>query len=118
MKKEWIVQQGRWLAEWSEKNHFIQMVLFLVPALIGIAWILFPVMDHWNISYRSWHLACGIGIVFSGYGIGCWITEKIWGTKSPSFLSFIILGGFSVGCLVFLALGDFYWAFTRGYFLD
>ena len=106
------------LAGYSQKLHLIALSLVAAPTLIGIAWILFPILEARNLGYRVWHFSCLFGFIIAGFGIACWIVERLSGIRSSSWFTLPILACFGIAAMALRLFGDFYWAFTRGYFLN
>ena len=106
------------LATYSRKLHMIALCLVVVPTLIGLAWIFFPFLEGRNLGYRAWHFSCLLGFAMAGFGVTCWIAERLNGDRSPSLGALLLLTGFGIGAIALRFFGDFYWAFDRGFFLD
>ena len=106
------------LADCSRKFRWIVLCLVSVPAVIGWAWLLFPILEARNMGYPVWHFSCELGFLASGSGAACWIAERLSRGSSPSWIRFLMLVGFGTGAIALRFFGDFYWAFERGYFLD
>jgi hypothetical protein len=106
------------LAGYSRKLHLIALCLVAVPTLIGAAWAVFPVLEERNLGYHVWHFSCLLGFMIAGFGIACWIAERLSGIRSSSWIMLPILVCFGIAAMALRFFGDFYWAFDRGYFLD
>jgi len=109
---------AKYLAGYSRKSHLIALCLVAVPTVIGTAWAVFPIFEGQNLGYRIWHFSCLLGFMIAGFGIACWIAERLSGIRSPSWITLLILACFGVASMALRFFGDFYWAFNRGYFLD
>lgn len=106
------------LAGLSLKSHAIVLCIIAVPVLISVAWVAFPVLEARNFGYRFWHFSCHSGLLIAGFGIVCWIAEKVHAEKAPSWIALVFLCGVAVAAIALRFFGDFYWAFDRGHFLD
>ena len=106
------------LATFSRKSHLVVLCLVVVPILIGVAWIVFPFLEARNLGFRAWHFSCYLGFMVAGFGIVCWLAEKLYGGSSPSWFAVLILAGLGLGVVALRFYGAFYWAFDRGYFLN
>lgn len=106
------------LAAYSRKSHLIALCLVAEPALIGIAWIIFPFLEARNLGYPVWHFSCILGFLIAGFGVACWIAERLSAGRSSSLIALLFLLGICISAIVLRFVGDFYWAFDRGYFLN
>ena len=109
---------ARELADISRRNHFIPATMIGAPAIIGISFMLCPLLEDRGLGYPAFHLACIASFVLAGAGATAWILEKRFRGGVLAWLGLLLLGVEFVGSLALRIVGDFYWAFARGYFLD
>ena len=106
------------LAAHSQRFQLITVCFLGPPVLIGVAWLLFPILDSSNLSFQFWNFACFLGIILSLAGCAFWGLQRLFGEVPVSWLILFGLITLSAGSVCALIYGQFYWAFERGYFLS
>ncbi len=102
----------------SRRIHFVPISLAGAPAILLIAFLLFPLFETRNLGYSIFHLACAIAFALSGAGVVAWLAEQRFRRGWLAWICLLVLAVECLGALALRVTGDFYWAFRRGYFLD
>ena len=90
----------------------------MAPPVVAAAFVVFPVLERHNLGYSTFHISCELGFCLAMIGIAAWIVERVTLVRSSSWISFIVFAGYAVGAVWLRFMGDWYWAFERGYFLN
>ncbi len=106
------------LVRLSRRIHFVPISLAGAPAIVLIAFLVFPLLETRNMGYPFFHLACAIAFALSGAGVIAWLAEQRFRRGWLAWLCLLVLAVECLGAVALRATGDFYWAFQRGYFLD
>ena len=106
------------LIRMSRRIHFVLVAVLGAPAFVLIAFLLFPLLETRGLGYPLFHLACAVSIALAGAGIVAWTAEKRYRDGFPAWICLLFLAVACGGSLVLRIVGDFYWAFDRGYFLE
>ena len=96
--------------------HLVWVAIVVGPFCILAAYLAFPYLGKW--SYQTFHCACFLCFLISALGISAWLAQRLRATRPRAFISILLLVSSAIGAFLCLIFGDFYWAFTRGYFLD
>jgi len=102
----------------SQRIHFVPAALAGAPVIILIAFLVFPLLETRSFGYPFFHLACAIAFSLSGAGVVAWVLEQRFRRGLAAWTCLLVLTVECLGSLALRLVGDFYWAFQRGYFLD
>jgi len=104
--------------EWSRRTHLTLLCGIAAPIIIALSWLAFPLLEQRNLGYSVWHFTCLVAHALLTVGIAGWIAQKCHPKHSSSWPALISLICLMMGTFACTVMGDFYWAFERGYFLD
>ena len=100
----------------AERFHFVGAAVVAGPFCLLAAFLAFPYLGRWN--YQTFHFACFLCLLISAAGIVAWVAQRLQARRPFAFVSFLLLVSSAIAALLCRFFGDFYWAFSRGYFLD
>ena len=86
------------------------------PSSLLAAFLLFPYLGRW--SFQTFHLACIFCLLTALVGIVLWLVQFFTVRRRSDFVSLSLLLACAVCAVLAIIYGDWYWAFSRGYFLE
>lgn len=111
-------QQIQSLVRDSRRFRFVPFCAVAAPLIIFIGYIAFPSLETRGVGYPLFRFACATSFTLAGAGVIGWILERRYQGGTSAWILLLLLLIETFGSLGLRLFGDFYWAFSRGYFLD
>lgn len=100
----------------AERFHFVWVTVAAGPFCLFASFLAFPYLGRWD--YQTFHFASLLCLLISAVGIAVWIAQRLHARRVSDLVALLLLLSSAIGAVICRIYGDFYWTFSRGYFLD
>ena len=100
----------------SGRFHLVWLAIVAGPMGVLAAFLAFPYLGPW--LYRVWFAANFFCLLLAIAGMGAWAAQSLHARRAGPWLPLVLLPALAVGACRQFGFDMWYWAFTRGFFLN